>query len=304
MLGKPKPRGHILKMRVPLTLFPPAMARGASHVFYGISSRLAPHMQFLEKWLYLTESDLPAKEYLNITILNAATYFVLVLALAYPVATKAGLPNPLTSAFIAAAVASLLVGFTCIVYPRWMNNKKVAQIDRDLLFAARHLRVQTTAGVPLFEALVSASHGYGSVSEELDKIVTSVQAGTNLADALEDSAVRNPSYYYSRILWQMANAVKAGTDIGPVLSDIVEFLSEEQRIEMRSYGAQLNTLAMMYLMVCIIVPTISLIFLMVISSFVDFAITDNIFVFILAGLVFVQYMFIGIIESRRPAVSL
>jgi len=128
--------------------------------------------------------------------------------------------------------------------------------------------------------------------------------GTSLADALEDSAVRNPSYYYNRILWQMSNAVKAGTDIGPVLSEIVEFLADEQRIEMRNYGAQLNTLAIMYLMACIIVPTISLIFLMVISSFVDVPITDILLLFILAGLVFVQYIFIGVIESRRPNVSI
>ena len=89
-----------------------------------------------------------------------------------------------------------------------------------------------------------------------------------------------------------------------MLSEIVEFLADEQRIEMRNYGAQLNTLAIMYLMACIIVPTISLIFLMVISSFVDVPITNTVLLFILAGLVFVQYIFIGVIESRRPNVSI
>jgi pilus assembly protein TadC len=126
----------------------------------------------------------------------------------------------------------------------------------------------------------------------------------NLADALEDSAVRNPSYYYSRIMWQVSNAVKAGSDIGPVLSDIVDFLAEEQRIEMRSYGAQLNTLAILYLMVCIIVPTVSLIFLMVISSFISLPITDSFLYVIMGAMIFVQYMFIGLIESRRPVVAI
>lgn len=299
-----KPALAAPKMKVPLTLFPPRMARGMSRMFSGLSSRLLPGMKFLERWLFLVESDISAIEYLNISILNVFTYLVTVGILAFVLAMKTSLPNPPAWGLGGGLLAGLCIGFFCLIYPKWLNNKKVGNIDRDLLFAARHLRVQTTAGVPLFEAIVSASHGYGAVSEQFNRIVTSVQAGTNLADALEDSAVHNPSFYYSRILWQMSNAVKAGTDIGPVLSDIVDFLSEEQRIEMRSYGAQLNTLAIMYLMACIIVPTISLIFLMVISSFVDFPISDSMLYMILAGLTFVQYMFIGLIESRRPVVSI
>lgn len=92
--------------------------------------------------------------------------------------------------------------------------------------------------------------------------------------------------------------------MAPVLGDIVDFLAEEQRVEMRNYGAQLNTLAIMYLMVCIIAPTILLIFIMVISSFVDLPITETVFWLILGALVFVQYMFVGLIQNRRPVVAI
>ena len=275
-----------------------------SHAFNGLSTRFVETFKFLPKWLYLLEADITPTEYMSTVFLNMATFFFFGLALVYAVAMKAAVANPIYWSLGGAFLVSITVGVICTVYPKWLANKKVNSIDRDLLFAARHLRVQTTAGVPLFESLVSASHGYGAVSMEIDKIVTSVQAGTNLADALEDSAVRNPSYYYSRIMWQVSNAVKAGSDIGPVLSDIVDFLADEQRIEMRSYGAQLNTLAILYLMVCIIVPTVSLIFLMVISSFISLPITDSFLSFIIGAMIFVQYMFIGLIESRRPVVSI
>ena len=291
-------------MKVPLLLMPLSQAKVLAHFFYGIASRMQKNLKFVTTSLTKLDSDLSPTEYIGLSLLNSLSYFVMLEILIYLVIYRMGVANPLVWALIGAATASSMVFFFCIAYPRWVCNKKVAQMDRDLLFAARHLRIQTTAGVPLFESLVSASHGYGVVSDEFKKVVTAVQAGGNLADALEDSAVKNPSYYYSRILWQMSNAVKAGTDIGPVLSDIVEFLSEEQRIEVRNYGAQLNSLAIMYLMVCIIVPTISLIFLMVISSFVEVPITDSIFYMILGSLIFVQYMFIGLIESRRPAVSI
>ncbi|VVC02233.1 Type II secretion system (T2SS), protein F [uncultured archaeon] len=131
-----------------------------------------------------------------------------------------------------------------------------------------------------------------------------MQAGANLADALLESSTKNPSYYYSKVLIQLSNGVKSGTDMGPMLSEMVDFFADEQRIEMRNYGAQLNTLAIMYLTLCVIAPTICLIFLMVISSFVDIPITDTVFMMILGALVFVQYMFVGIIESRRPVVSI
>lgn len=283
---------------------PIKQALAIARPFYGIASRIAARNKFLEKDLYKIESQLSATSYVSLSMLDAAMYFVLVFALAYSVLSKMGMKSgPLVSLALA-LLAFFGVLVFCLAYPRWLLHKRVSQIDRDLLFAARHLRIQTSAGVPLFEALASASHGYGSVSDEFERIITNVQGGASLSDALEDSAMKNPSYYYNRILWQMSNAVKSGTDIGPVLSDIVDFLADEQRIKMRSYGAQLNSLAIMYLMACVVVPTTSLIFLMVISSFVSFPITDTVLFGILAALIFVQYMFIGLIESRRPAVAI
>ncbi|MFA6213982.1 MAG: type II secretion system F family protein [Candidatus Micrarchaeia archaeon] len=293
-----------MDMKIPLLLMPQKRALAISHPLYRFSARMNIGYKLLEKDLYKLDSEIAATAYLAAVMLNSMFYFVIVGLIAYVAFTRGKTQDAIWWSLALAVFAALAVLFFSIAYPRWLVRKKVASIDKNLLFAARHLRIQTTAGTPLFDSIVSASHGYGEISEEFEKIVANVQVGTSLADALEDSAVRNPSYYYNRILWQMSNAVKSGTDVGPVLSEIVEFLSDEQRIEMRNYGAQLNTLAIMYLMACIIVPTISLIFLMVISSFVDVPITNTFLLFILAGLVFVQYIFIGVIESRRPNVSI
>jgi len=283
---------------------PQKKALALSHPFYRFSANMNLRYKFLEKDLYKLDSDTAATAYLSAVILNAIFYFLVVWLISFVAFSRGKNADAALWSVSLAVFAFAAVLFFSVAYPRWLVRKKVASIDKNLLFAARHLRIQTSAGAPLFDSIVSASHGYGAISEEFEKIVANVQIGTSLADALEDSAVRNPSYYYNRILWQMSNAVKAGTDVGPVLSEIVDFLAEEQRIEMRNYGAQLNTLAIMYLMACIIVPTISLIFLMVIASFVEVPITNSVLLFILVGLIFVQYMFIGIIESRRPSVSI
>jgi len=293
-----------MNMKIPLLIMPQKKALALSHPFYKLSAKINLRYKLLEKDLFKLDSEIAATAYLAAAMLNSVFYFIVFGLISFVAFTRAKSQDAILLSLALAVFASAAVLFFSMAYPRWLVRKKVASIDRNLLFAARHLRIQTTAGTPLFDSIVSASHGYGAMSEEFEKIVANVQIGISLADALEDSAVRNPSYYYNRILWQMSNAVKAGTDIGPVLSEIVEFLADEQRIEMRNYGAQLNTLAIMYLMACIIVPTISLIFLMVISSFVDVPITNTVLLFILAGLVFVQYIFIGVIESRRPNVSI
>ncbi len=291
-------------MKIPLMLIPPKVAKKLSHVFLGVASRMAPGFKTLESELYKVDSDLSATEYIAHLILNACVYFAMTAVIVFSVLYRLANPRAVALAFLAGLVTAAAIFFVGIVYPRWFSRKRVAEVDKNLLFAARHLRIQTTADVPLFESFVSASQGYGAVSEEFKQIVKNVEAGMNIPAALEESADKTPSYYYNRIIWQISNAVKAGTDVGPVLSDIVDFLAEEQRINMRSYGAQLNTLAIMYLMSCIIAPTISLIFMMVISSFVDLPITDTVFWLILGGLVFVQYMFVGLIQSRRPVVSI
>ncbi|MEM2138250.1 MAG: type II secretion system F family protein, partial [Candidatus Anstonellaceae archaeon] len=252
-----------MNLKIPLLLMPQKQVLGISRPFYPLASKLIKKHRFLEKDLHKLEADITPTSYLSAIMLNAVVYFIMAEILAFTILYRMQVKNAIVLALAAGIFAGSAVFFFSLVYPHWVAGKRVKDIDRDLLFAARHLRIQTTAGVPLFESLVSASHGYGAVSSEIEKIVTSVQGGVSMADALEDSAARNPSYYYSRILWQMSNAVKAGTDIGPVLAEIVDFLAEEQRIEMRNYGAQLNTLAIMYLMACIIMPTISLIFIMV-----------------------------------------
>ncbi len=291
-------------MIVPLLLLPKRIAKQLSHNLLGVASRIKPNFKFLEADFYKLDADINVDEYVALCILNSLTYFLFSAMLAISVLVRMGNKNALGIGIAVGLVVGMVIFMLGLVYPKWMAKGRVKKIDKNLLFAARHLRIQTTANVPLFESFVSASHGYGEVSEEFSQIVKSVQAGTNLSYAIEESASKNPSYYYCRILWQVSNAVKAGTDVGPVLSDIVDFLGEEQRIDMRSYGAQLNTLAIVYLMLCIIAPTIGLIFMMIISSFVELPINDTVLYMILGVLAFIQYMFVGLIESRRPVVAI
>jgi flagellar protein FlaJ len=283
------------------------------HGFYPIGSALEKIVPSLEMELSGIDHPMGPKEYLSAAFFTALSYFAIVLGVFGIAFYRAGMLGNANARLIALAFAlavSVAIFANALVYPRWRWNKKKVEIDRNILFAARHLMIQTSAGVPLFDALVSISEmynnpnlDYGQVSREFQKIVKEVRGGKNLSSALEESATNSPSGYYKRMLWQVANSNRAGANMGMVLRDVVDYLSSEQTISIRKYGSQLNPLAMFYMIAGIIAPTMGLVVLTIISSISAIPINETTFIVILVVLLFVQVMFIGLIKSRRPVVA-
>ena len=78
-------------------------------------------------------------------------------------------------------------------------------------------------------------------------------------------------------------------------------LSVEQMLAIKKYGAQLNPIAMLYMVFCVIMPTMGITFLLVLGSFIGLSIPmEYILLGILGFLVMFQFMLIGMIKSRRP----
>jgi flagellar protein FlaJ len=196
-----------------------------------------------------------------------------------------------------------IVGFFYVVfYPRLYVNRKVNQIEKNLPYALHHLLIEVRSGVPLFNALVSISQSkYGVLSEEMKKAVDDISTGKSEIAALEMLARRNPSLYFRRILWQIVNSLKSGADIGNTIKQIVDTLSEEQRIAIKKYGSQLNPMTLMYMIFAVIFPTLGITFLLILSSFVGIGVDLNlVLIGILLFLLLFQFMIIGLIKSKRP----
>lgn len=303
-----------MKQTIPLMPLPYKPARGIIRSMYPATIALINFFPSLNGELERARSDLNAKEYLGGAIFAFIFYFIAMATILGIWAGRMGILGDMNGIMIvglASVSIALAIFIYIVIFPKWMMNTKLADIERNLLFATRHLMIQTTAGVNVFDAIVSVSEeygdknlDYGEISKEFRQIVKEVRSGKNLTDALEESAARNPSKYYRRVLWQLANSNKAGTDVGDVLKNIVEFLSNEQRIMIRDYGSQLNPLALFYMFTCILAPTMGLIFIMIMSTFVEIPVTEVTFGIILIFLVVVQIMFIGLIKSRRPKVAL
>lgn len=292
---------------LPFLFFGLKTARRLARHFYAFGKPFSKLTPSLGISLGQLETDFDEVEYSSIALMLSLFYFFYG-ALLVMVLSKAAPPQPFSNI----AAVSMATGFLVfagvlvylVLYPRVLVNRKNNEIETDLLFAARQLMIQTSAGVPFYDALTGLTSGYGSVSREVSKIVSNVEGGMALEEALDKSALENPSLHYRRIIWQLANATRSGVDMGRVLTDVVDSLADEQRIELQKYGSQLSPLALGYMLATIIGPTLGIVFLIVLTSLTSLPVTDQLFWFVLLLLVLAQIFFIGLIESRRPHVAL
>ncbi len=239
---------------------------------------------------------------MSIALFSAVFMFVLVFALIFIITMTV---QPLHMALLFSLGLGALVFFVTVLYiktyPHMIIKKRVKDIERNIIYGLRHIYIQIKSGVPLFEALVWVSQNkYGAFSEEIGQVVQEVNAGKPIESALEDIATKNPSTYFRRSIWHISNGVKAGGDVGSIVQSIIDNMTAQQRIEVRKFGSQLNPLSLIFMMVAVIMPTLGVTFLMVLSTFGGIAVTENMFWIIIAGVVLFEFLFLGMIKSKRP----
>ena len=182
--------------------------------------------------------------------------------------------------------------------------KKQREINQEIIYAGRFLTVELQSGVLLYDALKNVSTSYKSIGKYFREVITSVDMGTTLEDALIEAIEYTPSEHLRRVLWQILNALNTGADVADSLTSVIEQITKEQTIEINQYSKKLNPIAMFYMMIAVILPSLGIALLVIVSSF--FAIQLDLFILILIAISFgiLQLAFLSIIKSSRPAVGL
>lgn len=177
-------------------------------------------------------------------------------------------------------------------------------IDEEIVFAGRFLIIELHSGVPLYKAFESIAKNYKIVGVFFGDIVNKVFLGTSMEVAINDALLNSPSATLRRVLWQVLNSLKTGSDVAPALNSVIEQIVKEQEIAVKEYGKKLNPLAMFYMMIAVIVPSLGIVMLVVLATFVGIPLTLTVLLSI-AGLIgFVQLMFMSMIRSSRPPISM
>ena len=207
-------------------------------------------------------------------------------------------------AFYALPVFFALVAFYLYHGIDFKITKLEKEINKELVFAGRFLIIEIQSGIPMFKAFENMAKNYEYVGLYFAEIVEKVSLGTAMDDALTEVADNSPSANLRKVLWQILNSLKTGSDVAHSLSSVVDQLVREQEIMVKEYGRKLNPLAMFYMMIAIIVPTLGVMMIVVLATFIGFTMSLTMLMAIAVLIGFFQFMFIGIIKSNRPPVDI
>ena len=292
-----------MKTKIPFSIVPIKVLKNFSSYFSGLANKVEKSVPSISLNIEQAHMDISAEDYIAMSIASSITsfvFFTLILTISLFI-FRVNMPPLL--ALIISIPLTLFIFFQQLLYPRLSAAKKIKDIEKNLLPALQDMLVQLHSGVALFRIMVNISNQkYGEVSKEFDRAVKKIGAGVPEIFVLDEMASKNPSLYFRRAIWQLINGMKTGADTGIVVKEIISALSEEQLIQVQRYGGQLNPLAMFYMLITIILPSLGMTFLIIISSFISLSKFATYLVFwgLYAFVLFFQIMFLGIIKTKRP----
>lgn len=189
-------------------------------------------------------------------------------------------------------------------YPKSKIKKRETEINKNILFAGRYLLIKLEAGEPMFLSMIGVSKSYGEAGRAFNDIVQNINFGSSIENAIDRAIKYNPSKNLTKILWELSNSIKTGTDITKSLRAILEQVSEEYLLAIEKYGKKLNSLILFYLVAAIIFPSLGLTMAVVGASFISVELPSFTFYVVGGMLVGIQMFFIMLFRGARPAVDL
>ena len=183
-------------------------------------------------------------------------------------------------------------------------DKMRRSINQEIIFAGRFLIIELQSGVPIYNAFINLGKNYEVIGPFFNEIVEKINLGTTTEDAINEAITLTPSPELRKLMWQVLNSMRTGADVADSLNAVIDQIVRQQQIAVKEYGRKLNPLAMFYMMMAVIVPSLGTTMMIVLATFIGFNLSLTIFL-IIAGMVgFVQFMFFAIIKSARPPMEL
>jgi len=288
------------KFRIPFTIGNLDILKNKSlkfsKLFQGIKNKK------LKEFLISADVELSTQEYLSIVTRTVGISFIFffLFGILLSMIVK-------VSFFIGIFIALL---FSCFIfavqfnYPRIYSFRKSKNLEKNLIPALQDMIVQLESGIPMFQILSNISNSeYGMVSKEFRKVVRQLNTGMPQVLALEGLIKKTGSDYFKRVLWQISNGLRSGSDMIVVIKDGIDSLNKEQAIQIQNYGGKLNPLVMFYMLITVIVPSLGITFLIIISSMLGLSATliKLVFISVFVFIVIIQILFLGLVKTRRPS---
>lgn len=267
-----------------------------------LAKSIAGRRPHLKKKLYMAGIDMLPEAYVQLKMRSAIIMSIMLGLLALMFFAKRG--NPVAPTLLVLIFSYILIFNLLMKEVDSKITKLAKEIDKDVLFAGRFLLVKLNSGRPLINAIEDASKSYGLSNEYFKEIIRDIDLGTPLEKALEKATRNCPSDKLRKILFQITNALKIGTDVTNFLDAILDDIADQQLIEIKRYGKKLNSITMFYMLFAVVMPSLGMTMLIVIISLVNVPIVKQHFLLVLILLIFLQFIFITTFRNIRPNMNI
>lgn len=263
--------------------------------------RLAKLFPMLKLKLKQAGVDSKPEDFVKKTFLSAFYMTTLLVVFLFMLLAKLNVVKGVL--FLIVPLIFFVMFFYMIKLPDLIISRKEKEVSKEIVFAGRFIIIELESGVPLYNAMLNVSKNYEVIGKYFKEITDKVDLGTSMEDALNEAVEFVPSNDFRKILWQIINSMRTGSNISKSLYSVMEQITKDQITEVNKYGKKLNPLAMFYMIIAVILPSLGITMLIIMSSFIKFQLSLTILIVLACLLGFMQFMFISMVKFSRPAIE-
>lgn len=243
--------------------------RTAYKFFASMSKTIKPYFLDIKEDLQRANLSYTLEEYLSIALFTTAiTFFLEGVLLAF---VFGFLTTPSIAVFLSLTLSltfSGLLFFLFYSYPATIARRREGKIKKILPFSVSYLATMASSRLSpiiLFKTIARFKE-YEEVSEEASNITRDVELfGMTFSSALKRHAKRTASKDLRELLWGMNSVIASGGDLASYLKERGEELMNDYRRRIRKYSQDLSLFVEIYLTLIIT----GSIFFIVLSSIIS-----------------------------------
>ncbi|MBU0460947.1 MAG: type II secretion system F family protein [Nanoarchaeota archaeon] len=240
----------------------------------------------------------PPEKFVRKTVITAFYMLTALLLIGFMIFSKTPIPKFL---LLLAPVLFVVLFFYFIKLPDVKILRREKEINQEIVYAGRFIIIELESGVPIYQTFKHVVENYDMIGKYFAEIVHDVDLGTPIEDAINRVVETTPSRNFRKLLWQILNSITTGADMTISLKAVVDQIVTEQDIELKEYGRKLNPLAMFFMILAVILPSIGITLLVIFASFIGLRLDLTFFLLLAAAIGFLQFLFYAVIKNSRPA---
>lgn len=173
------------------------------------------------------------------------------------------------SAPMATAIGVIVFGTAYVLgrrIPSYIAKARAERIESDLPIAIRSIAIQLNMRLPFEIALENVASWGFQCSPEFARALDEISHGASIPEAIQAIGARVDSTIVKKVMAQLVRAYEEGTG-GDVLKRLADELIAVQKLRLRSFGAQVSFLGLVFIAIACIAPTLYLVYAMVASLY-------------------------------------